>query len=304
MKQKTLKKTISLQGVGLHNGKNVKIDIKPATINHGIKFKRLDLRDNNLIDANFKNVKAPILCTRLENSNGVSISTIEHLMAAFYGEGIDNALVEINESEIPIMDGSAIDFVEAIKDVGTEEQDCLRKFIKVLKKVEVKNGSKFISIAPLEKDLIIDFEIVYENPLIRTRRKEFSFSKGDLNTIYNSRTFCLYKDIDQIRSQGLAKGGSLDNAIVVKENEILNENGLRNRHEFVCHKILDCLGDLLLSGYRMHGHLKTSQGGHLLTNQLLRELFSNDANWKFETLDAQNKEIKDNTQQSSIAVNA
>ena len=304
MKQKTLKKTISLQGVGLHNGKNVKIDIKPAAINHGIKFKRLDLSDNNLIDANFKNVKAPILCTRLENSNGVSISTIEHLMAAFYGEGIDNALVEINESEIPIMDGSAIDFVEAIKDVGTEEQDCLRKFIKVLKKVEVKNGSKFISIAPLEKDLIIDFEIVYENPLIRTRRKEFSFSKGDLNTIYNSRTFCLYKDIDQIRSQGLAKGGSLDNAIVVKENEILNENGLRNRHEFVCHKILDCLGDLLLSGYRMHGHLKTSQGGHLLTNQLLRELFSNDANWKFETLDAQNKEIKDNTQQSSIAVNA
>ena len=304
MKQKTLKKTISLQGVGLHNGKNVKIDIKPAAINHGIKFKRLDLSDNNLIDANFKNVKTPILCTRLENSNGVSISTIEHLMAAFYGEGIDNALVEINESEIPIMDGSAIDFVEAIKDVGTEEQDCLRKFIKILKKVEVKNGSKFISIAPLEKDLIIDFEIVYENPLIRTRRKEFSFSKGDLNTIYNSRTFCLYKDIDQIRSQGLAKGGSLDNAIVVKENEILNENGLRNRHEFVCHKILDCLGDLLLSGYRMHGHLKTSQGGHLLTNQLLRELFSNDANWKFETLDAQNKEIKDNTQQSSIAVNA
>ena len=304
MKQKTLKKTISLQGVGLHNGKNVTLNIKQAPINHGIKFKRLDLNDNNLIDANFKNVKAPILCTRLENSNGASISTIEHLMAAFYGEGIDNALVEINESEIPIMDGSAIDFVEAIKDAGTEEQDGLRKFIKVLKKVEVKNGSKFISIAPLEKDLIIDFEIVYENPLIRTRRKEFSFSKGDLNTIYNSRTFCLYKDIDQIRSQGLAKGGSLDNAIVVKENEILNENGLRNRHEFVSHKILDCLGDLLLSGYRIHGHLKTSQGGHLLTNQLLRELFSNETNWKFETSDAQNKELKDSTQQSSIAVNA
>ena len=119
--------------------------------------------------------------------------------------------------------------------------------------------------------------------MIRTRRKEFSFKKGDLSTIYNSRTFCLYKDIDQIRSQGLAKGGSLDNAIVVKENEILNENGLRNRHEFVSHKILDCLGDLLLSGYRIHGHLKTSQGGHLLTNQLLRELFSNETNWKFET---------------------
>ena len=225
-------------------------------------------------------------------------------MGSFYGEGVDNALVELDESEIPIMDGSALDFVEAIKAVGVEEQDCPKKIIKIVKKVEVKNGPKFISIEPLEKDLIIDFEIVYKNPLIRTRRKEFSLKKGDLNSIYNSRTFCLYEDIDQIRSQGLAKGGSLDNAIVVKENEILNENGLRNRHEFVSHKILDCLGDLMLSGYRIHGHVKTSQGGHLLTNQLLRELFSNNENWKFETIDGQKKEAKNKTQQSPMAVNA
>ncbi len=304
MNQKTLKKSVSLNGIGLHNGKKVKLDIKPAEINHGIKFKRLDLTSNNVIDANFKNVKSPILCTRLENSNGVSVSTIEHLMASFYGEGVDNALVEIDNSEIPIMDGSAIDFVEAIKDVGVEEQNCPRKFIKILKKIEIKNGPKFISIEPLEKDLIIDFEIVYENPLIRTRRKEFSFKKGDLNSIYNSRTFCLYKDIDQIKSQGLAKGGSLDNAIVVKENEILNENGLRNRHEFVSHKILDCMGDLMLSGYRVYGHIKTSQGGHLLTNQLLRELFSDDSNWKLETQDTQKKEGKSETQENPLAVNA
>ena len=169
-------------------------------------------------------------------------------MAAFYLEGIDNVIVEIDASEVPIMDGSAFDFVETIRSVGTQEQNYSKKFIKVLKKVEIKSGPKYISIEPFTKDLIIDFEIVYKNPLIRTRRKEFKLSNGDLTSIYNSRTFCLYEDIDQIRSQGLAKGGSLENAIVVNANKILNENGLRSRDEFISHKILDCLGDLMLSG--------------------------------------------------------
>ncbi len=293
MKQRTLKDTIKLQGVGLHNGKNVNLHLHPAGIDHGIKFKRTDLDINNIIDANYKNVKSPVLCTRLENANSVSVSTIEHLMASFYGEGIDNVLVEIDAPEIPIMDGSALDFVEALRQVGSESQNSLRKFIKIKEKIEIKNGPKYISIEPLEKDLIIDFEIVYNNPLIRTRRKEFVLSSGDLNSIYNSRTFCLYKDIDQIRSQGLAKGGSLENAIVVKENEILNEDGLRNRYEFVGHKILDCLGDLMLSGYRIHGHVKTSQGGHQLTNLLLRELFSKDSAWEFETFKAKKEDIDD-----------
>ena len=304
MKQRTLKDSIKLEGVGLHNGKNVNLCLNPAEANHGIKFKRTDLDVNNIIDANYKNVKSPILCTRLENLNTVSVSTIEHLMASFYGEGIDNVLVEVDASEVPIMDGSALDFVEAIRQVGAENQNSPRKFIKVKEKIEVRNESKYISIEPLEKDLIIDFEIVYSNPLIRTRRKEFRLSNGDLNSIYNSRTFCLYKDIDQIRSQGLAKGGSLENAIVVKENEILNEDGLRNGHEFVGHKILDCLGDLMLSGYRIHGHVKTSQGGHQLTNLLLRELFSKDSAWEFETFEAKKEDIKEKSHLRAAVINA
>ena len=300
--QYTIKDTVQLEGVGLHNGESVNISLKPAKENTGITFKRVDL-DNieNTIEANYKNVSSPILCTKLKNSHGVSISTVEHLMAAFYGEGIDNILIEVNAPEIPIMDGSAFDFVEAIRSVDKEKQGSLRKFIKVLKKVEIKDGPKYISIEPLEKDLIIDFEVVYNNPLIRTRRKEFKLSNGGLTSIYNSRTFCLYEDIDQIKSQGLAKGGSLENAIVVKENEILNEDGLRHRDEFVDHKILDCLGDLMLSGHRLFGHIKTSQGGHLLTNKLLREFFADNLNWEFENPVQNQKDIK---YLRDIAINA
>ena len=211
-------------------------------------------------------------------------------MAAFFGEGIDNVLVEVNASEIPILDGSASEFVEAIRSVGVKEQRIERQFIQVEKKVEIKEGEKFISIEPADNDLIIDFEIIYKNPLIRTRRKEFKLSDGDLTSIYNSRTFCLYEDIDFIKSQGLAKGGSLENAIVVKNNEILNDDGLRNRHEFIYHKILDCLGDLMLSGYRIFGHVKTSQGGHALTNKLLLKFFSDKSNWSLESGNLANKD--------------
>ena len=302
--QKTIKNKIQLEGIGLHSGIKAELCIKPAEANAGIIFKRIDIKNsNNIIEANYKNVNSPILCTKIQNSHGVSVSTIEHLMAAFYGEGIDNAVIEINAPEIPIMDGSAFDFVEAIRSAETKKQNFERKFIKVLKKVEVRDGSKFISIEPLSNDLIIDFEIVYENPLIRTRRKEFKRSKTDLTSIYNSRTFCLYEDIDQIISQGLAKGGSLENAIVVKENKILNENGLRNRHEFVEHKILDCLGDLMLSGHRIFGHIKTSQGGHQLTNVLLRKFLSDVSNWEFEGLTEKPQDQKDGSYMRPIAVN-
>ena len=280
--QKTINDTIKLSGVGLHNGIKTNLTVKSAEENFGIKFCRIDLDKENLIDANYQNVVEPILCTKIKNNNGTTVSTVEHLMAAFFGEGIDNALVEIDAPEIPILDGSATEFVEAIRSVGVKELKESRRFIKALKKVEVLEGKKYISIEPLDNDLIVDFEIVYKNPLIRTRRKEFRLSSGDLTNIYNSRTFCLYEDIDFIKSQGLAKGGSLENAIVVKGNEILNDDGLRNRHEFVYHKILDCLGDLMLSGYRMLGHVKTSQGGHALTNKLLVKFFSDKSNWSLE----------------------
>ena len=303
--QKTLKNQIELKGIGLHNGLKVNLCIKPSKVNSGIIFKRTDVDDDkNLIEASYKNVNSPILCTKIKNSYGVSISTIEHLMAAFYGEGIDNALVELDAPELPIMDGSAFDFVEAIRSVGTQDQEYIKKFIQVLKKIEVRDGSKYISIEPCSKDLIIDFEIVYKNSLIRTRRKEFKFNDGDLAPIYNSRTFCLYEDIDQIKSQGLAKGGSLENAVVVKENKILNENGLRSRHEFVEHKILDCLGDLMLSGHRIFGHIKTSQGGHQLTNSLLNKFLSNKSNWEFVSFKDEQKDPKDGRYINPIAVNA
>jgi len=303
--QKTIKESIEFEGIGLHNGVRVNLRLKPAEDNSGIKFKRTDIDSNkNIIEASYENVSSPILCTKIKNSQGVSISTIEHLMAAFYGEGIDNVLVEIDAPEIPIMDGSAFDFVTAIRSVGTQEQKASKKFINVLKKVEVKDGSKYISIEPFPKDLIIDFEIVYKNPLIRTRRKEFKLSNGDLTSIYNSKTFCLYEDIDQIKSQGLAKGGSLENAIVVKENKILNEDGLRYRDEFVNHKILDCLGDLMLSGHRIFGHIKTSQGGHQLTNVLLKEFLSNKSNWELVDFEGKEKDAKQGGYMRPIAVNA
>ncbi len=303
--QKTIKEPIEFKGVGLHNGIRTNLCLKPADINSGIKFKRTDV-DNaeSIIEASYKNVSSPVLCTKIKNSYGISVSTIEHLMAAFYIEGIDNVMVEIDAPEVPIMDGSAFDFVEAIRLFGTQEQKHSKKFIKVLKKVEVKDGPKHISIEPFEKDLIIDFEIVYKNPLIRTRRKEFKLSKGDLASIYNARTFCLYEDIDQIRSQGLAKGGSLENAIVVKENKILNDNGLRYRDEFVSHKILDCLGDLMLSGHRIFGHIITSQGGHELTNALLKKFLLDKSNWEFENTENKQKDPKDSRYLRPIAVNA
>ena len=303
--QKTIKEPIEFKGVGLHTGGKVDLCLKPAKADSGIKFKRTDIDEGkNIIEGNYKNVSSSVLCTKIENKYGVSVSTVEHLMAAFYIEGIDNLLVEISGEEVPIMDGSSFDFVEDIRFFGTEEQKYPKKFIKVLKKVEVKEKSKHISIEPLMKDLIIDFEIVYKNPLIRTRRKEFKLSNGDLASIYNARTFCLYEDIDQIRSLGLAKGGSLENAIVVKENRILNENGLRYRDEFVNHKILDCLGDLMLSEYRIFGHIKTSQGGHELTNILLKKFLSDKTNWEFESGEDKEKDTKDSSYLKPVAVSA
>ena len=303
--QKTLREEITFRGIGLHNGIIANLVIKPAAENFGINFCRVDIDKNKLIKANFKNVVEPILCTKIQNDSEITISTVEHLMAAFFGEGIDNALVEVDASEIPILDGSASEFVDAIRRAGVREQSKTRKFIKVKRKIEVKDGEKYISIEPYENDLLVDFEIIYKNPLIRTRRKVFKLSSDDLTNIYNSRTFCLYEDIDFIKSQGLAQGGSLDNAIVVKGSKILNDEGLRNRHEFVYHKILDCLGDLMLSGNRMFGHIKTSQGGHALTNKLLLKFFSDSSNWileegAIEDKNNQTQEVRKKTLTASI----
>jgi len=273
LSQKTISKNISVEGVGVHTGDKVKLEIFPSEPNTGIIFKRTDLKKNNIIIPNFKNVVDATLCTTVSNEHGVKVSTIEHLMGAFYGIGIDNAVVELNSQEVPILDGSAKEFVELIKLAGIRDSSTPIKLIKVENEIKINEGNKYISIKKSNVSLDIDFEIKYENSLINIQRNKINVFEDKLDDIYNARTFCLYEDIPKLKKLGLGKGGSLENAIVVKGNSIINNENLRNDLEFVNHKILDCMGDLYLSGYRIIGSIECSQGGHSLTNKLLRELF-------------------------------
>ena len=279
LNQKTLKKLVKFEGVGLHTGKEVSINILPSKPNTGIIFKRTDLKNNNIILPNVYNVSNATLCTTITNEYGVSVSTIEHLMGALYGLGIDNALIEINSQEVPIMDGSAKTFVEKFLEIGFESSEVPIKLIKITNEVSLKDGLKYISIGKSNVSLDIDFEIRYSNSFIGNQKNKINVYEDNLSDIYNSRTFCLYEDIENLRKMGLAKGGSLDNAVVVKDNKVLNSEGIRNKLEFVNHKILDCMGDLYLSGYKIIGSLKCSQGGHSLTNRLLRKVFEDKNNY-------------------------
>tara|TARA_X000000950_G_scaffold67111_1_gene82885 strand:+ start:1025 stop:1951 length:927 start_codon:yes stop_codon:yes gene_type:complete len=273
--QKTIFKPVTFNGIGLHSGKKSKITILPAKENEGIIFKRIDLKENNLVKASYKNVSSAKLCTTLENKNGVKVSTVEHLLAALYISGIDNALVEINCEEIPIMDGSAKDFLKILEEADFRIQSKKRKYLKVSKKLELVDGKRIISIEPEENSLKIDFQLNYKTDIIGKQKNVINFQIDNLKDIISSRTFCLFEDIEKIKKAGLAKGGSLDNAIVIKENKVLNDGGLRNKKEFVNHKILDLAGDLVLSGYRILGKVKCTQGGHELTNMFLKKLFKN-----------------------------
>ncbi len=279
LNQKTLKEKINFSGVGLHSGKIAKVCIKPSEPNTGIVFKRVDLKNNNLVTPNFANVSNTSLNTTISNEFGVKVSTIEHLMGALFGLGVDNVIIEVDNEEIPILDGSAKEFIKKIIAVGLQISDAPIKIIKINKKIEFTDGQRKISIEPSKLNLVIDFEIKYENPIIGNQRNKIKVYEDNLEDIFNSRTFCLYEDIEKIKNNGLAKGGSLENAIVVKEKKILNDEGLRNLKEFVNHKILDCIGDLYTSGYRMIGSVSCSQGGHYLTNQLLRKVFKNKENF-------------------------
>ena len=279
LNQKTINENISFKGVGLHTGLEANLILKPAEPNTGIIFKRIDLKENNIIIPNIFNVSSAVFCTTISNESGASVSTIEHLMGALYGLGIDNALIEIDSKEVPILDGSAKLFVEAITKIGIKNSDEPIKVIKIEKKIEFNDGKKTISLEPTKISLDIDFELKYENELIGTQRNLIKICESDLTDIYNSRTFCLFEDVDKLKEMGLAKGGNLNNAIVVKNGKILNQEGLRNEKEFVNHKILDCLGDLYLAGHKIIGKITCSQGGHKLTNQLLRKVFSDNGNY-------------------------
>ena len=287
--QKTIKQKIKISGIGLHTGQKVNLFIKPAKPNHGIVFKRIDINSNNLVYPSFLNVTSTALNTTVENEFGIKVSTIEHLMGALFGLGIDNALIEIDEEEVPIMDGSAKIFIDEILKVGIEVSDSPIKIIKINKEINFLDGDRFISIKPSTLNLEIDFELKYKNEIIGNQRNKVKVYEDDLNDLYNSRTYCLYEDIEMIKKNGLAKGGSLENAIVVKDKEILNPEGLRNNKEFVNHKILDCIGDLYTTGYRIVGSITCSQGGHYLTNQLLRKVFQNKEN--FSILEIKEKNL-------------
>ena len=287
--QKTIKNNISFSGVALHSGLDVNICIKPAEPNFGIVFKRVDFNENNLVYPNFMNVTNTSLNTTIENEFGVKVSTIEHLMGALFGLGIDNALIEIDNEEVPILDGSAKEFIEKIISSGLVISESPIKIIKINKEIKFTDDERFISIEPSTLSLDIDFELKYKNPIIGNQRNKVKVFDDDLTDVYNSRTFCLFEDIELIKKNGLAKGGSLQNAIVVKDDGILNPEGLRNDKEFVNHKILDCIGDLYTSGYRVIAKVKCSQGGHYLTNQLLRKVFENNDN--FSILEIKEKNL-------------
>ncbi len=287
--QKTIKNNVSFNGVALHSGLDVNICIRPAEPNFGIVFKRVDFKKNNLVYPNFMNVTNTSLNTTIENEFGVKVSTIEHLMGALFGLGIDNALIEIDNEEVPILDGSAKEFIEKIISSGLVVSESPIKIIKINKEIKFTDGERFISIEPSALSLDIDFELKYKNPVIGNQKNKVKVFEDDLTDVYNSRTFCLFEDIELIKKNGLAKGGSLQNAIVVKDHEILNPEGLRNDKEFVNHKILDCIGDLYTSGYRIIAKIKCSQGGHYLTNQLLRKVFENKDN--FSILEIKEKNL-------------
>jgi UDP-3-O-[3-hydroxymyristoyl] N-acetylglucosamine deacetylase len=287
--QKTIKNNISFSGISLHSGLDVNVCIKPASPNNGIVFKRVDLKNNNLVYPNFMNVTNTSLNTTIENEFGVKVSTIEHLMCALFGMGIDNALIEIDNDEVPILDGSAKIFIEKIISTGIEVSDVPIKIIKINKELKFSDGERFISIKPSTLSLDIDFELKYRNEIIGNQRNKIKVYEDDLTDVFNSRTFCLYEDIEMIKKNGLAKGGSLKNAVVVNDKEVLNPEGLRNDREFVNHKILDCIGDLYTSGYRIVASIKCSQGGHYLTNQLLRKVFQNKEN--FSILEIKEKNL-------------
>ena len=286
--QKTLIEPLEFKGVGLHSGLESIIKILPADDDFGIIFKRTDLKENNIVKANFENVSSAVLCTTIQNNFDVSISTVEHLLAALYMTGIDNALIEINASEVPIMDGSSKQFVETILKAGVKEQKAKRKYIQILKKFELKEDEKFISIAPNTNSLNVDFELNYKNDLIGKQRNQINFSDKDLSNVYTSRTFCLFEDVEQIKKIGLAKGGSLDNAIVVKDD-----------------KILDLAVDFLLSGFRILGSVTCIQGGHSLSNLFLRTLLKDKSNYSIIEPE-ESKAIKSyiKTPINKLAVNA
>ena len=281
-KQRTLMNEVGCTGIGLHTGEKVKINLRPAPANSGIKFIRTDLKDRPEVEVRFDNVFDTTLATTI-GTNGCKVSTIEHLMAAFFGLGIDNAVVELDGPEVPIMDGSAAPFVFLIKSGAIREQKSPKQFIVIKKPFKVDDGNRSVCIYP-SKELKITYMIDFQHPLLRNQEYELTFSGRDfVREISTARTFGFMKDVETLKKNGLARGGSLDNAVVIDDFRIINEDGLRFDDEFVRHKILDFIGDISIVGSPIIGHFVVKKSGHFLNQQMLKKLMEAKKYWKVMT---------------------
>lgn len=277
--QTTIKKEVSLSGIGLHSGRGARIILKPSSPDSGVIFRRIDIIPPCEIKAHISSVVDAQLATTL-GRDGVTISTTEHLLAALYGMGIDNVSIEIDSSEVPIMDGSAAPFIELIKVAGKKEQEVPRRFIQILRPLKIKAQEAEISIIP-SKGFKITYTIDFNHQLIANQSCRLHFSEVTFEReIGKARTFGLLKDLQYLKSKGLAKGGSIDNSIVVGDDYILNEDGLRYPEEFVRHKVLDLIGDTALLGRPLIGHIIAYKSGHFLHHQLIREILKNKSAWR------------------------
>jgi len=279
--QRTLGKTISAAGVGLHSGERVEITLRPASENSGIRFRRVDCDPAQEIKAHANNVTDTRLGTTISQNN-VSVMTVEHLLAAFAGLGIDNACIDIRGPEVPIMDGSAASFILLVELAGIIEQSAPKKFLRIKKNVKVEEGDKFAEFKPFN-GYRLSFKIEFEHPMIQHKLTEFSFDFSTLtflNEISRARTFGFLKEIETLRANNLALGGSLDNAIVLDDYRILNQDGLRFEDELVRHKILDAIGDLYLMGHILVGEFNGYKSGHELNNKLIRKLYADESAWE------------------------
>ncbi|MGM7448666.1 UNVERIFIED_ORG: UDP-3-O-[3-hydroxymyristoyl] N-acetylglucosamine deacetylase [Idiomarina abyssalis] len=287
IKQRTLQQAISTTGVGLHKGNKVNLTLRPAPANTGLIFRRVDLDPVVDIPARADWVRDTQLCTCLINEENVRVSTVEHLLAALAGVGIDNAIIEVDSHEIPIMDGSSHPFVYLLQSAGIEEQSAAKKFIRIKQPVRVEDGDKWAELLPHD-GFRIDFAIDFEHPAIadtgQTVSMDFS-ANSFIKEISRARTFGFMKDIEYLRENNLALGGSFDNAVVLDEFRILNSDGLRYDDEFVKHKMLDAIGDLYMGGHSILGHLRAYKSGHALNNQLLQALLAQQSAWEFVTFD-------------------
>ncbi len=292
IKQRTLKNEIRATGVGLHTGQKIYLTLRPAPIDHGIVFRRVDLDPVVEIYAKAENVGDTMLSTTLTNGD-VRVSTVEHLLSAMAGLGIDNAIIDVSADEVPIMDGSAGPFVFLIQSAGIQEQEAPKTFIRIKKKFTVKDGDKEATFLPFD-GFKVSFSIDFDHPVFKDRKLDamvdFS-STSFVKEVSRARTFGFMHEVEYLRSKGLAKGGSVDNAIIVDKYRILNEDGLRYEDEFVKHKILDAIGDLYLLGNSLIGEYRAYKSGHGLNNKSLRELIKNTDAWEFVTFEEEQSPI-------------